>query len=156
MSIDQDIQSKRIRNEWQRVLVNILYTYPWLLEGIRNILNEYGITPQQYNVLRILKGSYPAPISTQDIRQRMLDKMSDVSRIVDRLLAKGWLNKTPNTTDRRFVDVLLNEKGLALMALLEHKNKDLDNLASALTLEEAAQLNILLDKIRTYKKPEKA
>ena len=111
MSIDRDIQQTRFASSRQKALINILYTYGWTLERIKNILSDHGITHQQFNILRILRGSYPKPLSTLQIRERMLDKMSDSSRLVDRLILKGLAQKTTSSSDHRLVDVLITEKG---------------------------------------------
>ena len=84
--------------------MNIIFSSNWLLEKIRQILEKEDITPQQYNILRILKGS-ATPLSTLQIRERMLDRMSDTSRIVERLLKKGWVHKVVCASDKRLVDV---------------------------------------------------
>ncbi len=152
MGIKEDIKQVRdFRNEYQMVAVNIIYTYNWLTESFKQLLEPYDITLQQYNVLRILKGSYPEPISTLEIRSRMLDKMSDVSRMVDRLLIKELVTKKPCPSDKRLVDVLLSEKGHALLDQMSVFDKEMDNRLNNLSLEEANQLSELLDKIRAEK-----
>ena len=93
------------------VAVNILYTYNWLTEGLKQLVEPHDITMQQYNVLRILRGSHPEPLTTLEIRHRMLDKMSDVSRIVDRMITKELVSKSLCPKDKRLVDVQITEKG---------------------------------------------
>ena len=85
MGLEKDINQSAFRNENQKASINIIYTYHWLVEQLKNVLGEEDLTLQQFNILRILRGSHPAPLSTLQIRERMLDKMSDTSRIVDRL-----------------------------------------------------------------------
>ncbi|BAV09333.1 DNA-binding transcriptional regulator, MarR family [Filimonas lacunae] len=149
MNINSAIQQPRFRNEYQRVMVNILYSSGWITDNQKKFLEPEDITPQQYNILRILRGS-PKPLSTLQIRERMLDKMSDTSRIVDRLLAKGLVSKSKCTTDKRLVDILINEKGLELLERLDSRNHELDHMvASSLSEEEAMELNTLLDKMRS-------
>ena len=111
MGIDHDIHQSKFRNEYQRAGVNLLYTYGWVMERTKELFASEDITPQQFNILRILRGSHPQPLSTLQIRERMLDKMSDTSRIVDRLIAKGLLKKGTCKTDRRLVDVMITDKG---------------------------------------------
>src|SRR5450432_4619602 len=106
MGIEKDISQTKFRSEYQKAAINLIYTFNWMNEQIKIMLDQYEITPQQFNILRILRGA-GAPISTLQIRQRMLDKMSDTSRIVDRLLKKGLVRKTPNGEDRRLVDVVI-------------------------------------------------
>ena len=111
MAIEQEIQQPKFKTEHQRALVNLLFTYGWSIERIKQLVTCEGITHQQYNILRILRGSLPKPLSTLQIRERMLDKMSDTSRIVDRLVVKGLAKKTLCKKDRRLVDVTITEKG---------------------------------------------
>src|SRR5215470_16867753 len=100
MSIDKDIHQNKFRNEYQRASVNIVYTYGWLMERIKEFLLPADITMQQFNILRILRGSHPTPLSTLQIRERMIDKMSDTSRIVDRLITKRLAKKAVSAKDR--------------------------------------------------------
>jgi len=150
MGIDQDIQGK-FRNEHQRASVNILYTYGWLTERTKELFASADITPQQFNILRILRGSHPQPLSTLQIRERMLDKMSDTSRIVDRLVAKGLVKKGICKTDRRLVDVMIADKGKKVLEKLDTRQDELDMIIGNLSKKEAATLSELLDKIRGEK-----
>ncbi len=148
MSLEKDIQQGKFRNEFQKATVNLLYTVSWLKERIKLIFDEESITHQQFNILRILRGSFPHPISTQTIRDRMLEKMSDVSRIVDRLVVKGLVKKVISERDRRLVDVLITDKGRKLLERLDLRESEIDGVIKGLAEKEAAQLNQLLDKIR--------
>ena len=150
MSLEKDIQQKSFRNEHQKAAVNILFSANWLNEQIKAFLLEEDITPQQYNILRILRGSNK-PISTLQIRERMLDKMSDTSRIVDRLLLKGLVEKKISCADKRLVDVNIAKKGLALIDRLNQKNDSLDGILNQLNNDEVVILNDLLDKMRNKK-----
>ncbi len=148
MSLEQDIQQTRsFRNERHKAIVNLIYTHNWVVEKLKNVLKEDGITHQQFNILRILRGSN-GPISTLQIRERMLDKMSDTSRIVDRLILKGLANKTVSQHDKRLVDVVITEKGLQTLARIDDKQERLDQLMQHITYDEAAEINHLFDKIR--------
>jgi len=147
MSIDKDIQQRKFRNEYQKAAVNVLYTSGWINERMKQFFGEADLTPQQYNILRILKGSQE-PLSTQQIRDRMLDKMSDASRIVDRLIKKELAVKTICAADKRLVDIVISKKGLDLLHQLDARNAELDAIASNLTEAEAKTLNTLLDKMR--------
>ena len=150
MGIKEDIkQNKAFRNDYQKVGVNILFTYNWLTEKLKQLVEPYDITMQQYNVLRILRGSHPEPLSTQEIRIRMIDKMSDVSRIVDRMIAKELVSKGLCPADKRLVDVQITQKGISLLNKLKKLELSMDNQLSALSTEEAAQLSLLLDKLRS-------
>jgi len=119
-----------------------------LNEQIGKILSEEGVTQQQYNILRILRGS-ATPLSTLKIRERMLDKMSDTSRIVDRLIAKELVVKNTCEKDKRLVDITLSPKGLDLVDQLDQFNDRIDALLKGINETEAATLNQILDKIRT-------
>ena len=147
MGIDKEIQTQNFRNEFQKVGVNIIFTANWFTERFKQILDDYDITNQQFNILRILRGS-KRPLSTLQIRDRMLDKMSDTSRIVDRLVKKELVEKTICEADKRLVDIRITDKGMALLLELDTRNEDTDKLLKGLNQEEAQQLNHLLDKLR--------
>jgi DNA-binding MarR family transcriptional regulator len=147
MSIDKDINQRKFRNDFQRVGINLIYTYNWANEQIKQLFDEYDITPQQFNILRILRGA-GEPLSTLQIRQRMLDKMSDTSRIVDRLLKKGLVKKVICKADRRLVDVTISDKGLKMLDKMDRHQEDMDGVFKNLSEAEAKTLNKLLDKVR--------
>lgn len=147
MRIEAAIKVQAFNNEFQKACVNLLYTANWLTEHLKQVLEPFGITPTQFNILRILRGS-KKPISTLNIRERMLDRMSDTSRLVDRLVAKGYVDKKVALSDKRLVDITITQKGLDLLAKIDAIQYQLDNLAANLSNNEAAQLNYLLDKIR--------
>jgi MarR family 2-MHQ and catechol resistance regulon transcriptional repressor len=151
MGIDQDIRQSKFRNEHQKAGINMIYTYGWIMERQKQLFATEGITPQQFNILRILRGSHPEPLSTLQIRERMLDKMSDTSRIVDRLITKGLVKKGISQTDRRLVDVIISDKGKKLLERMDKLQDDLDNITGNLSRKEAATLSHLLDKIRGSK-----
>ena len=147
MGIEQDIQQASFRNEFQKMGINLLFTANWLNEQIGKILSEEGVTQQQYNILRILRGS-ATPLSTLKIRERMLDKMSDTSRIVDRLIAKELVVKNTCEKDKRLVDITLSPKGLDLVDQLDQFNDRIDALLKGINESEAKTMNQILDKIR--------
>jgi DNA-binding MarR family transcriptional regulator len=148
VSLEQDIQQSKFRNEHQKAVVNLLFTVSWLKEQTRAIFDPEEITPQQFNILRILRGSHPKPLSTQAIRDRMLEKMSDTSRIVDRLIVKGLVKKVTCESDRRLVDVQITDKGRKLLERIDLKENEMDEIVKGLNEAEAKELNQLLDKIR--------
>ena len=147
MGIDKDIQQENFRSIYQKLSINLIFSTNWITEKIKNILQEEDITPQQYNILRILRGS-KKPLSTLQIRERMLDKMSDTSRIVERLVKKELVEKKTSNIDKRLVDVSIAESGLELLKRLDQKNEELDAILQNLSPEEAAGLSDLLDKMR--------
>lgn len=148
MSIEKDIQQRAFLTSRHKALVNILYTYGWELERIQKILSKENITHQQFNILRILRGSYPTPLSTLQIRERMLDKMSDTSRIVDRLILKEMATKAVSTRDKRLVDVIITEKGLDLLKRIDEVDI-VSQIMTNVSEEEAEKLSNLLDKMRS-------
>ena len=147
MSLEKDIQQTKFANEGQKCTVNIIYTYNWVVERLKACLDAENITLQQFNILRILRGS-KEPLSTLQIRERMLDKMSDTSRLVDRLVQKGLVQKKTSKTDKRLVDVTITKKGLTLLAKLDKRSTDMDGILSSLSEKECKTLNKLLDKLR--------
>lgn len=148
MGLDKDIQQTRFRNAWQKAAINLLYTLGWMKDRMRPVFESEDITAQQFNILRILRGSFPQPLSTLQIRERMLEKMSDTSRIVDRLIAKGLVKKLTCKSDRRLVDVIITDKGKKLLERLDLKQDEMDKVLGNLSENEAEQLSELLDKIR--------
>ncbi|WP_153795834.1 MarR family winged helix-turn-helix transcriptional regulator [Foetidibacter luteolus] len=147
MGISLAIQQTGYRNEYQKAMINVIYTSNWFQERVKKILEHEDITPQQYNILRILRAS-KTPLSTLQIRERMLDKMSDTSRIVDRLVIKKLVDKKTSLADKRLVDVTINEAGLGLLEKLDQENEQIDGLVGGISDDEAKTLNMLLDKIR--------
>src|SRR4051812_30660654 len=150
MSIEEDISQSKFRNDFQKSIVNFIYTYNWMNEKMKAIFDRDKITSQQYNILRILRGA-GKPISTLQIRERMLDKMSDTSRIVDRLVLKGLAKKSTCKDDKRLVDVSISDEGKKILATIDVYEKDMDAILGNLSDAEAKTLNKLLDKIREPK-----
>jgi len=149
MGIEKDIQQTNFRNEFQKMGINIIYTANWLNEKMGQILATEDITQQQFNILRILRGS-DAPLSTLKIRERMLDKMSDTSRIVDRLIVKGLVEKTACIKDKRLVDITVSKKGLQLLEKLDSLNDHIDAVLKGVSEKEAQAMNQILDKLREH------
>jgi len=151
MGIEKDIHQTHFTGESQKGLINIIYTYHWLTEQIRKFLAEEDITMQQFNILRILRGSDPKPLSTLTIRDRMLDKMSDTSRIVDRLVLKGYVEKRVCASDKRLVDVNITKEGKKILQRIDAKDAAMTGIMSNLKDEELKKLSQLLDKLRGSK-----
>jgi len=148
MTLENDINQHAFRSEYQKSALNLIYTFNWVNEKINRQFEPFDITQQQFNILRILRGA-GQPLSTLQIRQRMLDKMSDTSRIVDRLVKKGMVKKTVCHEDRRLVDILLTDKGKKLLQTMDGLNDEMESIFKYLSEAEARQLNIYLDKIRS-------
>lgn len=146
--LQKEILASKFENVFQQSLVNIIYTYHWNMQQVKEVLKPFDITAQQYNVLRILRGQYPSPATVNLIKSRILDKMSDTSRIIDRLIQKGFVKKTVNSQDKRAVDVLISDKGLTLLKKLDQEVDFSKFISPNLTADEAIQLNLLLDKMR--------
>ena len=151
MALEKEINQRKFRNEYQKSAINLIYTYNWLTERINKVFDEWDITSQQFNILRILRGA-AKPLSTLQIRQRMLDKMSDTSRIVDRLVRKGLVKKTICKADKRLVDVTIADRGKKLLEKIDAYDEQMDGIMKNLTEAEARMLNELLDKIRNGEK----
>ncbi|MEJ5306513.1 MAG: MarR family transcriptional regulator [Ignavibacteria bacterium] len=148
MRLEDEIKQSSFRNEYHKLAVNIIYTHSWLMNKIYELLDEYDLTPQQFNLLRILRGQYPQPASISLLKERMLDKMSDASRLVERLISKGLAERNICPEDRRKAEVKITKKGLKLLEKIDAANDEMDNYLKNLSAQEAKQLNYLLDKLR--------
>ena len=150
MSIEKDLQQRTpFADEYQRGMVNLLYTSQYVTAILQDFYKSQDITLKQFNILRILKGA-GKPLSTQTIRERMIDRMSDISRIVDRLVTKGLVAKCTNSNDKRLVDISLTNSGLQLVDTVSDQLSKTTPILSGLSAAEAEQLNQLLDKVRGY------
>ena len=143
-TIKDAIQQKKFRNVNHQAQVNLIYTSNWLQNQIAKIFKKYGLSSQQYNVLRILNGSHPNSLNLSQIKSRMLDKMSDTSRVVERLRLSGYLTRV----DRRESIITISKKGLKLVEEMKIEEVSMDQISKGLTATEAAQLCKLLDKFR--------
>lgn len=148
MRIDEEIQTSKFEDNYHKVVINVSYTYGWLNNSMRCNFEKHNLTQQQFNILRILRGQYPKPATVNLLKERMIDKMSDASRIVDRLVQKGLVSRCTNTKDRRAVDIRISDAGIAVLAKMDIEFKTKDFLGKNLTEEEAGQLSDLLDKLR--------
>ncbi|WP_276498273.1 MarR family winged helix-turn-helix transcriptional regulator [Pontibacter litorisediminis] len=148
MKIEDEIKQSAFKNEYQKVYINLVYTAGFLEQKQAALFKPYGITLPQYNILRILRGQHPKPATISLLIERMLDKTSNASRIVDKLEAKGLVTRKQCPADRRTVDVLITDKGLELLLQMDGLEGGKGTGVMNLTEEEAMQLNTLLDKIR--------
>lgn len=150
--LEDDLKQKRpFSTDKERLLVSIMRTSAWVCEQLDRMLEPYDITQQQYNVLRILRGS-SEPLSTCDIRQRMIDRASDTSRIVDRLVEKGLAEKCVSELDRRRLEVRITEQGLRLLGAFDPVLQQFHQLADVLTRTERSILMDLLDTLRSQER----
>ncbi len=147
MRIDDEISSK-FEDNYQKAVINIAYTDGWLKNTFNCHFEKHNLTQQQFNILRILRGQYPKPATVNLLKERMIDKMSDASRIVDRLVQKEMITRCTNNKDRRAVDIRISDKGLETLATMDAEFKTKDFIKNNLTAEEAGQLSDLLDKLR--------
>ena len=148
MRLEDEIQQKKFKSIQQKLVLNLIYTTNWLTAKQDTLFKNSGITVQQYNVLRILRGQYPNPCSIKLIKERMLDRMSDTSRIVDKLFTKKLLLRKECPNDRRSVDIVISEKGLELLKSLDHIDELSKQTIKSLSQDEINTLNNLLDKLR--------
>ncbi|MEJ8801450.1 MarR family winged helix-turn-helix transcriptional regulator [Pontibacter sp. H249] len=148
MKIEDEIKQKTFKSAHQKAFINVVYTSGWLQQQQASLFKPYGITLPQFNILRILRGQHPEPATVSLLIDRMLDKTSNASRIVDKLEAKGLVTRKQCPSDRRTVDVLITDKGLALLSEMEGMAGGEVTGIKNLTDEEALQLSNLLDKIR--------
>ncbi|QMU31402.1 MarR family transcriptional regulator [Adhaeribacter radiodurans] len=130
------------------MMVNIMFTGNFLQKRLLCMMRSFGVSPQQHNVLSILRGQHPNPCSLGDIQERMLDRMSNATRLVDKLLEKGLAERCQCTANRRKIDITITETGLALLKQIEEKVPPFEELFPAITPEEASILGQLLDKVR--------
>ncbi len=148
MRLETEISQKKFTNEYQKASVNLIYSYNWLMNFQVKYLKEFGITGQQFNILRILRGQHPKPATIKLLKERMLDKMSDASRIVEKLRVKGLAGRNICQHDRRNVDVCITDKGLKLLSEIDKQEHLMDEKLHNLNNKEIRHLNNLLDKMR--------
>ncbi|KXX68339.1 MarR family winged helix-turn-helix transcriptional regulator [Flammeovirga sp. SJP92] len=151
MSIEKDINQKEFKNAFQKVYINLMYTNSWMQDLSKTWCKQFDITQQQYNVLRILRGAHPHCMNPGSIKQVMIDKSPDLTRLIDRLIDKEYVQRETCGSNRRKVDVLITQKGLDKLSELDpHEDGILDTVRN-LSEEEAVQLSTLLDKLRNSK-----
>lgn len=149
MKIEDEIkQNKKFKSEYQKLVVNIAFTSSWLYRIHTQFLKSFGISPEQFNVLRILRGQYPNCANNLLISDRMIDKSSNCSRIVEKLKQKGFVDRKENKNDRRHVDISITKKGLDLLEAIDAKSSDMEIMKDTLSVKEAQEMNELLDKLR--------
>jgi len=148
MRIEEELKTKNFRSEKHKAILSILFTSSWLSAEIGKKLKSYGISHEQFNIMRIVRGSMPEGLSAVNIRSRMIDRMSNVSRLIDKLYNKGLVERVSADTDRRKVIVTLTPKGADLLAKIDNEFIFSINWPENISHEEAAQLVELLDKIR--------
>ena len=148
MSLEQAIRQQKFDSEFHKTAVNILFTSSWLynLNALR--LKPYDITPEQFNVLRILRGSHPKALMLADITCRMLDKNSNATRLVEKLRQKGLVSRTVCENNRRQVDISITPKGMRVLGSIDKDSKGWQEVLGNISKAEAQELNRVLDKLR--------
>lgn len=147
-NIEKLIATKAFTSEHHKGLVGLIFVGNWIVSKHQQFFKQYDITMQQFNILRILRGQHPKAASINTLKDRMLDKMSDVSRLVERLRKAELVERKSCELDRRAVDVKITQKGLQLLKQIDGEIYALeDNLKEALSDKEMIQLNRLLDKV---------
>jgi DNA-binding MarR family transcriptional regulator len=146
--IEEAIKQSEFKDSYNKVVVNLLYTHSYLVSFQTAVLRPLDLSPEQYNVLRILRGQQGKPATIAAIQERMLNNMSNASRLVDKLKAKELVKREECPLNRRQVDVVITEKGLALLELLEPQINAINKKAIHLEDQELDLLNRLLDKLR--------
>lgn len=149
MGISEEIKQKSFKSELNKAVVNIIYTNGWLNQKQMEVFRPHGLTTPQFNILRILRGQYPKPATVNMLIERMLDKSSNASRIVDKLESKGLVERKQCSGDRRAVDVFISDQGLNLLAQIDTELSDWELQINKLTEDECTALNELLDKLRS-------
>lgn len=149
MRIEQAINQRKFKDDYHKIVVNLLYTGNWLRDALGANLKEHGLLPQHYNALRIIKGRHPDPVSAGDIKDVMLDKASDVTRLLDKLEKLEYVQRRLCPHNRRKMDISITPQGLKLLSDVDIlMDTFYDDLADRITEAEAATLSDLLDKIR--------
>ncbi|MCX7729169.1 MAG: MarR family transcriptional regulator [Bacteroidia bacterium] len=149
--LEDEIQQKKFQSEEEKIFVNLIFTYNYFQSKLEELLKQFDITPQQYNILRILKGQHPNSITLNDIKNRMLDRNSDVSRIVERMRKKNLLSRKINPNNRRAVEISITQNGLELLKRISPHLKKYHQSISHLSDYEMKKINELLDKLRNSK-----
>lgn len=148
MKLEDEIKQKKFKNDYHKLAVNIIYTNGWLLNHQAKFFRKFQITGAQYNILRILRGQHPNPASINLLKERMLDKMSDASRLVERLKNKGLVEREICPEDRRKVEVKITQKGMDLLKDMDELEDQFEALFNNLKTSEVKTINQLLDKLR--------
>lgn len=148
MKLEDAIKQTAFKTEEERLVINLVYTSGWLSSEQTRFFKRFGISSQQYNVLRILRGQYPNPASVGLIQERMLDKMSNASRLIEKLKQKKLVKRSECSKDRRQVDILITEDGLKLLEEIDQLNGEMHSICNTLNQAEKKKLNELLDKLR--------
>lgn len=148
MPLEEEIKQEKFVSEFQKASINILYTGSWLHTLNATYLKKFEITPEQFNVLRILRGSHPRKMMLAEVASRMIDKNSNCTRLVEKLRQKNLVGREICEDNRRQVDISITEKGLALLKKIDAENSEWTKIIQRISKTEAQELNRILDKLR--------
>ncbi len=148
MAIEEDIKQEKFSSEFHKMAINIMYTSSWLHGGNTARLKPHGVTPEQYNVLRILRGSHPSKMMLSEITKRMIDKSSNCTRLVEKLRTKELVSREITPNNRRQVDIMITQKGLAVLKKVDDESESWITSMKNVSVAEAKELNRILDKLR--------
>lgn len=149
MKIEDEIKQQKFKDEFQKLFINLIFTSNWLYDQHSRFFKKFSITPQQYNVLRILNGQYPKPASVGMVLERMLDKSSNITRLVDKLASKNLVSRCENKENRRMQDLTITKTGIEFLKNCQPEKEISSGLLKNISKEEAMIINNLLDKIRS-------
>jgi DNA-binding MarR family transcriptional regulator len=152
MKLEDEIKQKTFKSPQQKLAINLYYTTNWLNDHYQQFFKDTGLTTQQFNVLRILRGQHPNYCSLKLVKERMLDRSSDASRIVDKLVAKKLVTRNQCPQDRRSLSLLITEQGLATLKKLDFIDEAVKDIFKNISTKEVEQLNKLLDDLRGHPK----
>lgn len=148
MRIENALKTNKFRDERHKAILNLMYTTYWMKDRFAGTLKEFDLTSEQFNVLRILRGSLPNHLCVKDIGERMIERSSNVPRILERLQRKGYIERIVSEYDRRETKTIITDKALKMLLLLDEKMSSAENEILKLSPQDAQMLNLILDKIR--------
>lgn len=148
MKIEEELKQSRFRSNLHKAVVNIMFTEAWIADKFREVFKNYRITSQQYNVLRILRGGYPNAMNPNQIKSVMIDKNPDLTRLCDRLVNMGYIDRCIDDSNKRKMNIRINDQGLEILEKIDPIMDELQNNTFGLSEEESLKLSELLDKLR--------
>ncbi len=148
-SLEDEIKQRKFQSEFHKAVVNIIYTGNWMHAFNAGKLKQFQLTPEQYNVLRILRGSHPKPLMLVEITSRMLDKSSNATRLVEKLRVKGFVRRELCENNRRQVDIMITGKGMEVLATIDREQEEWNFIFNKISAADAKELNRILDAIRS-------
>lgn len=148
MALEQDLVLKKFSTDIEKLIINIMFTSSWLSVNHSRLFRKYNLTNEQYNVLRILRGQCPNACSLTLVAERMIEKSSNCSRIIDKLVTKKLVTRELSNYDKRIIDITITEQGLQLLTSIDIPLSDYQSSLNLLNKDEIEQVNTILDKFR--------